>query len=113
MKWIATKPVSLFWQTVFIIILDVYAVYRIKKLRRYLALVVLPTVVIATITGTIFIDLNCITDMWLILIGYDTCLPYEINVVIQMIYGTFLVYSIYLIRKWSIQWNNDMLFLSK
>ena len=105
MKLIATKPVSLFWQTVFIIVIDVYAVYRIQKLRRYLQIVILPTAIIATIFSSIFTDFNCEYDWSLIVIGYDSCLPFEINLVIQMIYGLIMVYSIYLIRKWSMEWN--------
>jgi len=107
MKWIATKPVSIFWQIVFVFVIDVFAFYRIKKLRRFLLIVVLPTAIIATITSSIFTDFNCEQDWQLIVIGYDTCLSYEINIVIQMIYAAFLVYSIYLVRKWSIQWNEQ------
>ena len=108
MKFIATKPVSLFWQTVFIFVFAIYAVYRIQKTTRYLTIVLIPFAIISTITSSIFTDFNCVQDYFqLIIIAYDSCLSYEINVILQMIYGGFVVFSIYLIRKWSVQWNKQ------
>jgi len=108
MKIIATKPVSLFWQTVFAFVFDIYAVYRIQKARRYLKIVLIPLAIIATITSSIFTDFDCVQKFdLLIIIAYDSCLPYEINVILQGIYGGFTVFSIYLIRKWSILWNKQ------
>ena len=106
MKITATKPVSLFWQTVFAFVFDIYAVYKIQKARRYLIIVLIPSAIIATITSSIFTDFNCIQKFdLLIIIAYDSCMSFETNVVLQLIYGIFLVFSIYLIRKWSILWN--------
>lgn len=104
LKIIATKPVSLFWQTVFAIFIDVFAFYRIQKLRRYLLIVVLPSVLITTPISTLATDLNCIPDWWLFFI-YDTCTPLGPQIINGIIYGGFLVFSIYLVRKWSMQWN--------
>ncbi len=107
MKLIATKPVSLFWQTLFTFILfcDLYAFYRIQKLRRSLLIVVFPNAILSTTIASIFADFNCEPDWWLVLIGYDDCLFYGVNVLIGIIYGGFLVFSIYLVRKWSKEWN--------
>ena len=109
MKLVATKPVSPFWQTVFIFLIDVIAVYRIQKLRRYLKIVVLPSVILSNIPVFLNIPwfLNCDPNLWLILISYDTCLPFEMNIFIGMVYGGFLVFSIHLIRKWSMEWNKQ------
>lgn len=107
MKFRATKPVSLFWQTLFAIILDAFAYYRIKKLRRYLLIVVIPATVISTLFSSIFANLNCISDWWLYVI-YDTCQTFEHEIIYALIRGGFLIFSIYLIRKWSVEWNNNM-----
>lgn len=109
MKLIATKPVSLFWQTLFMILIDVIGVYRIQKLRRYLKIVVLPSVMLTNIPMFFIIPgfANCEPNMWLILITFDTCLPYEMNIFIGSVYGGFLLFSIHLIRKWSIEWNKQ------
>ena len=107
MKFIATKPVSLFWQTVIVIVLNFLAAYRIQKSKRYLAIILIPTVIIATITPLIFTDIACLEDGQLMLIRYNSCLSYEINIILQAIYGGFMVFSIYLIRKWSREWNKQ------
>ena len=79
MKIIATKPVSIFWQIVFVFVIDVFAFYRIKKLKRYLLIVVLPAVLLSTTFSTILfqVDLECESD-WLLYLIYDTC--QELNV---------------------------------
>jgi len=108
-KLISTKPVSLFWQTVLIFLVDVIVVYRIQKLRRYLKIVVIPSVILSNIPTLLNIPwfLNCESDWWLLAITYDTCLPFEMNVFIGIVYGGFLVFAIYLVRKWSVQWNKQ------
>jgi len=89
----------------FIPFVDLFAFYRIEKLRRVLLIVVLPSAILSTTIGTIFADFICEPDWWLVIIGYDTCLSYEFNILIGILYGGFLLFSIYLVRKWSIQWN--------
>ena len=108
MKWVATKPVSLFWQTLFIFVFDIYPVYRIQKLKRYLIINVIPSGIIATALATIFAEFDCMPNWWLTWIGYDTCVPFEMNIFVGIVYGGFLVFSIYLIRKWSVQWNENI-----
>ncbi len=110
MKLIATKPVSIFWQTVFVFVMDVIAVYRIQKLRRYVKIVVIPSLILSNIPSFLNIHsyLNCDPDWWLTWIQYNTCIPYELNIFVGIVYGGFLVYSIYLVRKWSVQWNNKI-----
>ena len=104
MKVVATKPVSLFWQTFFAIFIDGFAFYRIQKLRRYMVIVVIPNVIIVSSISTIFTDFECEPDWWLYFI-YDTCQALEIQIITNLIYGGFLVFSIYLVRKWSVEWN--------
>ena len=106
-KLISTKPVSLFWQTVFVFTIDVFAFYRIQKLRRWLLLVVIPAI-LTNIPVNIFFptDIECESDWWLFFI-YDTCQELEIQIFTGIVTGLFLVYSIYLVRKWSMQWNKQ------
>lgn len=109
MKFKATKPVSIFWQTVFIFVLDWFAMYRIKKFRSYLYFIVLPYVVISNIISIVIFPtaFDCIPDWILFFTIYDTCQLFEVNILTHGIYGGFLVFAIYLIRKWSVEWNNN------
>jgi hypothetical protein len=106
LKLIATKPVSLFWQTVFAIFIDVVAFYRIQKLRRFFKLVVIPAVLLTTVPVMIFFptDLECEPD-WGLFIIYDTCQDFDVQVGVGLINAAFVIYSIYLVRKWSKEWN--------
>ena len=108
MKWVSTKPVSLFWQVVFAFTIDVFAFYRIKKLRRFLLIVVLPAVIIGTTFSVIFSSINseCETE-WLLFFIYDTCEELEVQIGSAIINSAFLVFTIYLVRKWSIEWNRQ------
>jgi hypothetical protein len=106
LKLIATKPVSLFWQTIFAITIDAFAFYRIKKLRRFFLLVVIPAVLLTTIPVNVFFptDLDCMPD-WVLFMIYDTCQEFNVQVYVALVEAAFLIYSIYLVRKWSTEWN--------
>jgi len=106
MRIIATKPVSINWQIFFVFTIDPIAFYRIKKATRYLLITLLPAAIISTTISSIFTDFDCEPHLWLLII-YDTCIPLEPQIVIGIVYGAFLVFSIYLIRKWSMEWNKQ------
>ena len=106
LKGVATKPVSLFYQTLFVFIIDVIAFYRIKKLRRFLLILVIPGTIITSTISSIFTDYTCEPD-WMLYMIYDTCQSFELQIITSLIYAAYLVFSIYLIRKWSIQWNKQ------
>ena len=107
-----TKPVNLNWQTFFVILdifmipASIYAFLRIQKFRRYLLIVILPEMIIAfTIVMINPVDMECESEWyWLI---YDTCLSLEIQVLYNIIYAGFTVFAIYLVRKWSTEWNRQ------
>jgi hypothetical protein len=105
-KLVATKQVSLFWQTVFAITIDVFAFYRIQRLRRFFKLIVIPVLLLTSVPIAIFfpIEFDCEPDWWLLLI-YDTCQELEIQIYGGIVNAAFLIYSIYLVRKWSSEWN--------
>ena len=107
-----TKPVNLNWQTLFVL-LDIftiptiiYAFLRIQKFRRYLLIVFLPEMVIAiTLVIVNPVDMECESEwFWII---YDTCRSFEFQVLDYAIYGGFVVFAIYLVRKWSMEWNKN------
>ncbi len=106
MKWTPTKPVSIFWQIVFVFVIDVWAFLRIQKFKRYILIVVIPAVVLHLPTTLYPVDLECEPNWWLFLF-VDTCQPFEIQMYGAIINGLFLLLSIYLVRKLSIQWNKQ------
>ena len=106
----ADGKVSLTIQTVFcaIPILDMYAAYRIKKLRKYLALIILVIAIPVTIASVIFLPvedegIDGFTNMMMFYYGVnDDQFLYSIGTQI----GTIL-FAIFLIRRWSNQWNKQ------
>ncbi|MGD8708241.1 MAG: hypothetical protein PVI88_06120 [Nitrosopumilaceae archaeon] len=109
----AKGPVSILWQILFVVfvpILDLWAFYRIKKLRRYLLFVYLPQLIIGgIITGfilsAVFEDnsLDRLENFSNDLQGNDLIL-----VVSNIILGLgFTIFSIYLIATWSEKWNKQ------
>jgi len=109
----AKGPVSILWQIIFVVFvpfLDLWAFYRIKKLRKYLLYVFVPQLVIGIIvTGLIlgmafeensleklenFSDFGKNDELALNILG------------ISMGLG-FIIFSIYLIATWSEKWNKQ------
>ena len=104
----AKGKVSLPVQTVFCVIpiLDMYAAYRIKKLRKYLAIMILVIAIPVTIASSIFLPtddegLEGFTNLLIFYYGVDHN-QFAFSVVVQI--GTIL-FAIFLIRRWSKQWN--------
>ena len=104
----AKEKVSLSVQTVFcmIPILDVYAAYRIKKLRKYLAIIILVIAIPVTIASSVFLPtddegLEGFTNLLIFYYGVDDN-QFIFSVGTQI--GTIL-FAIFLIRRWSKQWN--------
>jgi len=84
------EPVSVNWQTLFILIpiIDLWAAYRVEKLGLYILLIIALIVVgfiVGFVEGFLFFGLSNTGSMVVVLIG--------------------LIVSIYLIRKWSEEWN--------
>ena len=105
----ANGKVSLLIQTIFCLIpiLDMYAAYRIKKLRKYLAIMILVIVIPVSIASSIFLptdDEDLVEGFTNIMIFYygvdDNQFIFSAGVQI----GTIL-FAIFLIRRWSKQWN--------
>ncbi len=106
----AKGKVSLTIQTVFcaIPILDMYAAYRIKKLRKYLALVIFVIAIPVSITSAIFLPvedegLEGFRNVMTFYYGIDgDQFIYSVGVQI----GTIL-FAMFLIRRWSNRWNTQ------
>ncbi|MDH3203088.1 MAG: hypothetical protein OEL81_00215 [Nitrosopumilus sp.] len=104
----AKGPVSVLWQIIFtfIPILDLYAFYRIKKLRRYFLYVVTPVIGITIVIITIFVigglqspdfsfDDDSVTSKNEELLSL-IFVPIEIG---------FNILTIYFVYTWSKKWN--------
>ena len=81
---VTQKPVSVNWQTVFMIIpyVWIYAFYRIEKLMMGIVLLVV-TAIVTALVASMFFGLDGYLIAWLVSIGIP----------------------IYFIRKWSTEWN--------
>jgi len=105
----AKGKVSLPVQTLFCIIpiLDMYAAYHIKKLRKYLVIMIFVIAVPVTIASSVFLP----TDDESLEKGFTNLLIYYYGVddnqfifSIGVQIGSVL-FAIFLIRRWSHQWN--------
>ena len=103
------EPVSLTRQTIYCLIpaLDIYAAYRVKRLRRYLAIILLLVGVPLSIADSVLFP----SDRVVSLEGFLQFLTFYYGVdtnhfvfSIATWIGSILV-AIYLIRRWSKQWN--------
>ena len=82
------SKVSVGWQTIFVLIpiVNLWAAYRIEKLRKYL-LIFIPLGIGVSLVGSFFIPF-----------------PYSIPINYAIIFAI----QIHFIRKWSIQWNEKL-----
>jgi len=105
----AKGKVSLSIQTIFCLIpiLDMYAAYRIKKLRKYLAIMILVIAIPVSIASSVFLPtdeedlVEGFTNLMIFYYGVDDN-QFIFSVGVQI--GTIL-FAIFLIRRWSKQWN--------
>lgn len=99
--------VNLTTQTIFCLIpiLDLYAAYRIKRLRRYLLfmiiLVMIPVTVVDYALFPLREDADFVRDM---MFDYDDP-NHTLYSICTWIASVLL--AIFLIRRWSIQWNKQ------
>jgi len=101
------EPVSLMRQTIYCLIplLDIYAAYRVKRLRKYLIIMILVGIPVSMADSAIFPDTDATLEGFLqfftFYIGVDTN-HFVASIIIWI--GTVLL-AIYLIRRWSKIWN--------
>ncbi len=101
------EPVSLTRQTIYCIIpiLDMYAAYRVKALRKYLLIMILVAVPVSIADSVLFPDkVNTFVGFLQFLTFYYGIDTNHFVASIIMWMGTVLL-AIYLIRRWSKQWN--------
>ena len=86
------KPVSVNWQTLFILIpiIDLWAAYRVEKLGLYILLIIALAVVgfiVGFVEGFLFFGMSDFFSWIVVLVG--------------------VIISIILIRSWSTEWNEQ------
>ena len=106
----AKGRVSLSVQTIFcmIPIMDMFAAYRIKKLRKYLAIMILVISIPVTIASSVFLPtddegLEGFTNLMIYYYGIDDD-QFIFSIRVQI--GSVL-FAIFLMRRWSNRWNNQ------
>jgi di/tricarboxylate transporter len=102
------------WQIIFVVfvpILDLWAFYRIKKLRKYLLYVYLPQIIIGGVIAGFILSmvfeessLDRLESFSEDLQGNDLILVVS-NIVLGL---GFTIFSIYLIATWSEKWNKQL-----
>lgn len=113
----ATEKVSLTRQTIyaFIPILDLYAAYHIKKLRWYLLIMIASGIIIGTVTSIVapesqdydpdrLVSIDGKIDWGYAILGENSGVSIAIIIVNQ---GITLAIAVYIIRRWSKEWNNQ------
>ncbi len=109
----AQGPVKIIWQIIFtfIPILDLWAFYRIKKLRRYFLFVVIPALAILIIMIVAAVVPNLDSPM-LDDPNYDPFMSDDptflaISIASPIVEIGFHILAIYLVYTWSKQWNKQ------
>jgi hypothetical protein len=111
----AKGPVSVLWQIIFVVFipfLDLWAFYRIKKLKKYLLYVYVPQIIIGGIIAGLILSmafevngLEKVETFSEDLENNDLAL-----IILNILMGLgFTVFSIYLIATWSERWNKQFL----
>ena len=103
------EPVSLIRQTIYCLIpvLDGYAAYRVKRLRKYLVIMIVLIGIPISIVDSVMFPLDTVTSFESFLefmtfyYGVDTN-HFIFSIAVQI--GAVLL-AIFLIRHWSKQWN--------
>jgi len=106
---VENKPVSLTRQTIYCLIpvLDMYAAYKVKRLRKYLVIMMLVVAVPVSIADYILFPHEI--DAWE---GFVNVMTYYYDVDTNQFVFSIAVqivtisFAIFLIRRWSKQWNN-------
>jgi hypothetical protein len=108
------RPVSVLWQiimVVFVPILDLWAFFRIKKLKKYLLYVYVPQLIIGGIITGLIIGMAFEESSIEKLENFSEDLESnELALVIpSIVMGMgFTIFSIYLIATWSEKWNKEI-----
>ncbi len=111
----AKGPVSVLWQIIFVVfipILDLWAFYRIKKLKKYLLYVYVPQIVIGGIIVGIILSMAFEENSLEKLENFSEDLENnDLTLIISnILMGLgFTIFSIYLIVTWSERWNKKFL----
>ncbi len=111
----AKGPVSVLWQIIFVVfipILDLWAFYRIKKLKKYLLYVYVPQIVIGGIIVGIILSMAFEENSLEKLENFSEDLENnDLTLIISnILMGLgFTIFSIYLIATWSERWNKKFL----
>lgn len=103
------EPVSLMRQTIYCLIplLDIYAAYRVTRLRKYLIIMILVGIPVSIADSMIFAidvtneDLEDMESFDMLFYGYDT----NHFIVTIIVWVGFILLAIFLVRRWSKQWN--------
>ena len=107
---VKNEPVSLTRQTIYCVIpvMDMYAAYRVKRLRKYLVLMILQVGVPVSVADYFLFPHE--TDP---VEGFVNVMTYYYDVsTSQFVFSigiqiVAILFAIFLVRRWSRQWNNQ------
>ena len=104
----AKGPVKIVWQIIFIFIpvLNLWAFYRIKKLRKFILIIWIPEVVITMVIIAPIILASVEQSLTGSPMLYDQFVLETI--LLYFVETGFTILSIYLVYKWSKQWNRQL-----
>ena len=108
---VKNEPVSLTRQTIYCMIpyLDMYAAYRVKRLRKYLLIMILLVIIPVTIADEVLFPMDKMAsfeEFLQFLTFYYGVNTNHFVFAISTWAGAVLV-AIFLVRRWSKQWNKQ------
>jgi len=111
----AKKPVSILWQIVFAVfipIADIWAFYRIKKLRKAILYITFPSLglmmMVLVSVASIMVEAGDDPEK-IEQIPEDLALDVGLSVMSIVVSIGILIWTIYLIATWSEQWNKQFI----
>ena len=105
---IAKGKVSIIWQIIFVAIVPIagiWAFYRIKKLKKMILYLEIPTIILVIITDVVLISSGLAGT------PEEIDILVESNTVIIPMFASLvgfiaiIIFAVYLIHKWSVEWN--------
>ena len=111
------EPVNVNWQSLFVIIpfVELWAAYRVEKLRLYLIMIMVPSLFVYYFVRSLiyveyfekFIDISKCEPNLALYFFFNSCDQIEMQVFDIVFTVLFIGLAVFLIRKWSRKWNDN------
>ena len=118
LSMVKKEPISVNWQSLFVIIpfVDLWAAYRIEKLRWFFIMIWIPSLVETFFVRPMiylgyfekYFENSTCESNWSSNLLFNICDPIEMQVHDIVLMVLFVGAAVFLIRKWSKEWNEKI-----